>query len=227
MKRFGRKQWIAVAALVLVILVTGLFTVRTVRRAVYWRLHRDEVIRPWMSIPYIAHSYRIAPHILYESLGMAAQPRDRPPIREIAREKNRSVDELIDLWVKKKKQRMKIGQAHAFAERWGAAGIFFSRWLVTPLGPWINLTSGMTGYSWRRFFAWDVLGEVLWVVLYVMLGKFFSGRVQALLDILGNLAWVIVGLIAATILGWQILRSTRATETVEEPIHERSLEPLH
>jgi hypothetical protein len=60
-----------------------------------------------------------------------------------------------------------------------------------------------------------------------MLGKFFSGRVQALLDILGNLAWVIVGLIAATILGWQILRSTRATETVEEPIHERSLEPLH
>jgi hypothetical protein len=95
MKRFGRKQWIAVAALVLVILVTGLFTVRTVRRAVYWRLHRDEVIRPWMSIPYIAHSYRIAPHILYESLGMAAQPRDRRPIREIAREQNRSVDELI------------------------------------------------------------------------------------------------------------------------------------
>ena len=134
---------------------------------------------------------------------------------------------FIDRWLKKKNQRMKIAQAHAFAERWGAAGIFFSRWLVTPLGPWINLTSGMTGYSWRRFFAWDVLGEVLWVVLYVMLGKFFSGRVQALLDILGNLAWVIVGLIAATILGWQILRSTRATETVEEPIHERSLEPLH
>ena len=76
----------------------------------------------------------------------------------------------------------KIAQAHAFAERWGAAGIFFSRWLVTPMGPWLNLTSGMTGYSWRRFFLWDVLGETLWVVLYVLLGKFFSGRVQAMLD---------------------------------------------
>ena len=49
------------------------------------------------------------------------------------------------------------------------------------------------------FLIWDVLGETLWVVIYVLLGKFFSGRVQALLDILGNLSWVIVGLIVALI----------------------------
>ena len=110
----------------------------------------------------------------------------------------------------------KIAQARAFAERWGAAGIFFSRWLVTPMGPWLNLTSGMTGYSWGRFFLWDVLGETLWVVLYVLLGKFFSGRVQALLDILGNLSWVIVGLIAATILAWLLLRSLRPAETLNQ-----------
>ena len=106
----------------------------------------------------------------------------------------------------------KIAQARTFAKRWGDAGIFFSRWLVTPMGPWLNLTCGMASYSWRRFFIWDVAGEVLWVVLYVMLGKVFSGRVQALLDILGNLAWVIVGLVAATILGWQILRYLRPRE---------------
>jgi len=62
------------------------------------------------------------------------------------------------------------------------------------------------------FLIWDVLGETLWVVLYVLLGKLFSGRVQALLDILGNLSWVIVGLIAAVILAWQLLRSLRSTE---------------
>ncbi len=117
---------------------------------------------------------------------------------------------------RRKNGEAKIAQAHAFAKRWGAAGIFFSRWLVTPMGPWLNLTSGMTGYSWSRFFVWDVLGETLWVVLYVLLGKFFSGRVQALLDILGNLSWVIVGLIAALILGWQLLRSLRPTETLNQ-----------
>src|SRR6266542_7097332 len=103
----------------------------------------------------------------------------------------------------------RIAQAEAFAKRWGGAGIFFSRWLVTPLGPWLNLTSGMAAYPWTLFFFWDLIGEVLWVVLYVTLGKFFSGRVQALVEILGNLAWVIVGLILAVILGWHLLRYLR------------------
>jgi membrane-associated protein len=110
----------------------------------------------------------------------------------------------------------KIEQAQAFAERWGAAGIFLTRWLITPLGPWLNLTSGMAGYPWMRFFVWDVLGEVLWVVLYVMLGIFFSDRVQALVEILGNLAWVIVGLIAALILGWKLLRYMKTADPIKD-----------
>ena len=32
---------------------------------------------------------------------------------------------------------------------------------------------------------WDVLGETLWVVLYVMLGHIFSDRVQYLAELLG------------------------------------------
>jgi len=115
---------------------------------------------------------------------------------------------------RKKKGAAKLRQAETFAERWGAAGIFFSRWLVTPLGPWVNLSSGMAGYPWPRFLFWDVTGEALWVVLYVMLGKIFSDRVQALVEILGNLAWVIVGLAAAIILGSLLIRYVRARATV-------------
>ena len=110
---------------------------------------------------------------------------------------------------RKKARAAQMRRAEKFARRWGGAGIFFSRWLVTPLGPWINLSSGMTAYPWARFLCWDVVGEVLWVVLYVALGKLFSDRIQALVDILGDLAWVIVGLVAAVILGWQLLRYTR------------------
>lgn len=95
MKHLGRKQWFAIVVLALVLLITGLFAVRTVRRAVYWRLHRDEVIRPWMSVPYVAHSYRVPPHVLYEALGIAPQPHDRKPINEIAREQNISVEQLV------------------------------------------------------------------------------------------------------------------------------------
>lgn len=101
---------------------------------------------------------------------------------------------------------VKIKQAEALTKRWSGAGIFLSRWLVTALGPWVNVTSGIAAYPWRRFLFWDVLGEVLWVVLYVILGYIFSNRVQAIAEILGNLAWVIVGLIVTVILGWQVVR---------------------
>lgn len=103
----------------------------------------------------------------------------------------------------------KIKKAEALAKKWGGPGIFFSRWLVTELGPWINVTSGITGYPWRRFLLWGVSGEILWVVVYVGLGYTFSDRVQYLAEILGNLAWVILGLVVALLLGWKVMRYFR------------------
>ena len=103
----------------------------------------------------------------------------------------------------------KIEKAEALSKKWGGLGIFFTRWLITELGPWVNVTSGIARYPWRRFILWDTLGEVLWVVLYVMLGYLFSDRVQYIIEILGNLAWAILGFIVALILGWKLLRYVR------------------
>ena len=99
-----------------------------------------------------------------------------------------------------------IKQAEALTKRWGGSGIFFSRWLITALGPWVNVASGIAVYPWRRFVLWDVVGEVIWVGLYVGIGYVFSKRVQAIGEILGNLSWVVVGLILTAILGWQLVR---------------------
>jgi ribosomal protein L22 len=96
MKNLGWKQWLVLIAFLLVLLFTGFFAVRTVQRAVYWRHHRDERIRPWMNVGYIAHSHRVPPRILYEALGLPPKP-DKRPIREIARSQNRSVQEIIDV----------------------------------------------------------------------------------------------------------------------------------
>jgi membrane-associated protein len=102
-----------------------------------------------------------------------------------------------------------------WSNRWGGTGIFLSRWLVTPLGPVINLTSGMTKYSWPRFLFFDVIGEAWWVVLYVMLGKIFSGRVQAMSDFLGDFTWMIVALLVVLVLGWKLLQYFRSTDSTK------------
>jgi hypothetical protein len=94
MKRLGGLQWLIVIAFLLTASAAGLFAVRTVRRAVYWGRHRDEVIRPWMSVPYVAHSYRVPPPVLYRAIDLAPVPHDRRPLRDIAREQNRTVEAL-------------------------------------------------------------------------------------------------------------------------------------
>jgi membrane protein DedA with SNARE-associated domain len=110
----------------------------------------------------------------------------------------------------------KIRKAEALSMRWGGAGIFVSRWLVTGLGPWLNITSGIAAYPWPRFLFWDILGEVLWVFIFVMLGYVFSDRVQAMAEVLGSLTWVILGLIATAILGWRVVRYFRPEKAEDQ-----------
>jgi membrane protein DedA with SNARE-associated domain len=99
----------------------------------------------------------------------------------------------------------RIRQLDAKAKAWGGAGVFLSRWLVTPLGPWINLASGASRYSWLRFTFWDVVGETFGAALYIRVGVVFNDRVQEVGAVLGDLTWAILGVLAAAFLGWKLL----------------------
>ena len=101
-------------------------------------------------------------------------------------------------------KRVDLPSMEAKAKAWGGPGIFVTRWLVTALGPWINLASGTAGYPWPRFLFWDALGELVGAALYIFLGRFFSDRVIALQAVLGDLTWTLVALAVAIALGWQL-----------------------
>jgi membrane-associated protein len=103
----------------------------------------------------------------------------------------------------------RLASAERLARRWGGFGIFFSRWLLTTLEAWINLASGITCYPYLRFLLWDVTGEIVWVVIYVMLGRIFSDRVQDVIQLMGSLVWVEVGLVGAVFFGWLLIRNLR------------------
>jgi membrane protein DedA with SNARE-associated domain len=99
---------------------------------------------------------------------------------------------------------------------WGGPGIFFTRWLLSPLGPWINLASGAGGFSWHRFLFWDVLGELTGAAVYISLGYYFSDRVVVLDAVLGNLTWAIAALVAAIFLGYRLFEFLRRTKRIVE-----------
>lgn len=79
-----------------------------------------------------------------------------------------------------------LAQADALLGRWGGIAILLTRFLITPLGPVINIVAGAGRYPYRRFIAYDVLGEAIWVLLYLALGYLFSASWDVIADILGQ-----------------------------------------
>lgn len=104
--------------------------------------------------------------------------------------------------------------AEATMRRWGGPSIFLSRWLVTAVGPAINLTSGIALFSWWTFFLYDLAGETIWVGGYLGIGRYFSDQVEVLTTLLGDLRWAMLGLAVAGVFGWLLWRQRPRRERV-------------
>ncbi len=112
-------------------------------------------------------------------------------------------------------RRALMEKARAFAARRGAIGVFLSRWLLSPLGPYINFIGGATGLSWSSFTLWAAAGEVVWVTTYTGLGYFFSTQIEMVADIAGNISGFLAAGAVALVLGRYVLRSGR--ENADSP----------
>jgi len=92
-RKFRWQQWLIVLGLALSLALMVFFTVRAMHFLAPQR--RDEPIRPWMTIPYIAKSNKIPEYVFYQALGIARIPHDRRPLMQIAREQKRPIQDVI------------------------------------------------------------------------------------------------------------------------------------
>jgi membrane protein DedA with SNARE-associated domain len=111
-----------------------------------------------------------------------------------------------------------LNEAERSLGRWGMIAVFLSRWLITPIGPWLNVICGSVGFSWTLFTVVGVTGEILWVLVYVLLGMYFSDRVEDTANLLISLTWLILGVAVLSYLGRKLFRY------LTEDGNERSLE---
>ena len=119
----------------------------------------------------------------------------------------------LTLWLATRPRRAALrDRSQAFMNRWGGSSVFFSCWLVAPLGPYVNYVSGLTGFSWPRFALWGIAGEVVWVSLYVGLGFLFADNISAISDLLGNITGFLVAAVVAFGLGVWMVRASKARD---------------
>ena len=94
LKTFRRQQGLILAAFLLIAGFTAFKALHLTRAVTSWRAHREEPIRGWMSVGYVAHSYHVPASVLYGALGLPLDPPDRRPLRAIAMGQNRSMGEI-------------------------------------------------------------------------------------------------------------------------------------
>jgi membrane-associated protein len=103
-----------------------------------------------------------------------------------------------------------IARAVDQMDRRGAVGVFFTRWLFSAVGPYVNFAAGATGWSWGRFTIWGVAGEAVWVGLYIALGYGFAGNIDAASDLAGSMLGILAGVAAMLGFGYWLVLSLRA-----------------
>ena len=100
----------------------------------------------------------------------------------------------------------------SFEARAGLA-IYLTRFLITALAVPTNLIAGGSGIRFRRFMAYDLLGEFTWIVLYGGLGYLFGSQWELVSDFISNFGGLILGLV---ILGGGVWLGFRRMRSVED-----------
>jgi len=99
----------------------------------------------------------------------------------------------------------------SFDSRAGLA-IYLTRFLITALAVPTNLIAGGSGIRFRRFIAYDSVGEFTWIILYGGLGYLFGSQWELVSDFISNFGGLILGVV---ILGGGIWLGLRRMRNVE------------
>lgn len=103
-----------------------------------------------------------------------------------------------------------LARARGHLARRGDGAVFLSRWLVSELGPFVNLAAGAAGLPWARFTLWSVLGEAIWVGLYVGVGRAATGSLEAASGLVLRIIGFLGAAALAAGLGAWLLAAARA-----------------
>lgn len=93
LRKIRWQYWLLILGFCLSLAITAIFAFRFLH--LLPRRSTQEPIRPWMSVPYIAHAYHLPPATLFQALGLPDNRHDRRPIAVIARDQQRPVQEVI------------------------------------------------------------------------------------------------------------------------------------
>ena len=97
-------------------------------------------------------------------------------------------------------------QAESTFNHWGGMSVFWTRFLVTGIAVPVNLIAGTSGFGFRRFLLYDLIGETIWIFGYGGLGYLFGTQWEVVSDLLSNVSGLALGLLILVVGIWLATR---------------------
>lgn len=105
-----------------------------------------------------------------------------------------------------------VARSRLYFKKRGGWAIFFSRFLVAALGGIVNLLAGTELYPYPYFLLFDIAGETVGALLFLLLGFAFGASWDAIGDILGTSSLLLLGLLVVIYLFTLLLRYLRRVQ---------------
>ena len=99
----------------------------------------------------------------------------------------------------------RLESAREFFSRHGGKTVFIGRY-ATAAGAFIPFTAGVAEMSYPRFLAFDAPAVAIWATGIALIGYFFQAQLDLVDRILSRFGWIMLGLLAAFIVGRIVYR---------------------
>ena len=98
---------------------------------------------------------------------------------------------------------------HRFFERWGTFAIFVCRFLPVLRGV-VAFAAGVAEMNLAHFYLWTFLGSLIFCTLLILLGKELGPHVSAVLPLLHQWAYLILGFVVVAIIAGIVVMRARS-----------------
>lgn len=101
----------------------------------------------------------------------------------------------------------KISSAHNYLNKYGKGTIFFSRFLIPGMGPFVNAAAGITGYNLKTFMKYCAMGEIFWVSIYLGLGYWFGDSWESIIPLVTQFGQIIALIVSLVVIVYFIIKA--------------------
>ncbi len=95
-----------------------------------------------------------------------------------------------------------IAKADRHFEKYGKITVFFTRFPVSALGPFVNISAGTSLYNYQIFFTYAMLGEFLWVSFNLGIGYWFGDSAEQIASIISQFSMLTFLIIALLVIAY-------------------------